>query len=318
MYALPLRAIEKSNQLWTSYTIHRQNLLAHCFALKRLSDEDEARNLYKIATEEKIALLKLIQTKVEENHMRMQKEWNDWQQLYKNAREKEDFLDLISSRGTAQVHALEVLLSQAHDRNEEEDFVRKTQMAQSLLSLSGTASELIQKTNEELAKTVSDAMSEHTSRQKIIVSRQNKLFGKQIASLASIEQDLSMTLERNQKTLSATYGEQLTLLHTAQDEAKQISTSLVKADNQLQGILDLHASRIKALVEEVLNAQKIMNAASVALNETVKFRSESNIESNGLDPILMRLMSRSVNLDTRLKKLNSRYRQGKCKHRNRK
>jgi len=75
------RSIEKSNQLWTTFTIHKQNLLAHCYALKRLNDEDEARNLYQIATKEKIVLLKLLQAKIEESHVKMQQDWVIWQMM---------------------------------------------------------------------------------------------------------------------------------------------------------------------------------------------------------------------------------------------
>lgn len=55
-----LQAIERSSQMWTSYTSHRQNIIAQCFAYKRLHDEDESRRIYNVIAQEKRALLRIL------------------------------------------------------------------------------------------------------------------------------------------------------------------------------------------------------------------------------------------------------------------
>jgi hypothetical protein len=309
MYALALfRTIEKSNQLWTTFTIHKQNLLAHCYALKRLNDEDEARNLYQIATKEKIVLLKLLQTKIEESHVKMQQEWVIWQEVHANTRERETNLELISSKGEVQLKKLEDLITEVRDKRDEEDFIQKTRMVQSLHALSNSANKLIYKTTVEISKAVSNALIEQESRNKDIMKKQSNNFGRQLAALTSIEQDLSSAFEKNKRTLSATYDEHINSLQIAQEEANQISTSLTKAEDQLQYLLDLHASHTRALLDEVLTAQGAMNAASTLLNDTVRLKLESDIGSSWIGSLVMGLFPKAANLDTKLTRLACRYR----------
>lgn len=310
MYARAFRHIEKSNQLWTTYTIHKQNFLTHCYALKRFNDEDEARNLYQAATIEKVALLQLLQAKIEESHTRMQQEWIVWQQLQANAREREITLDLISSKGEVQLQRLEDLASEVRDRRDEDDLIQKTRMEQTLLALSDSANELVYKTTEEISRAVSDAIMKQEGRHRNIITKQNKNFSKQIAALASIEQDLSTAVEKNQKALAATYDQHISSLNTAQGEANQISISLAQAEDRLQYLLDLHASHTRALLDEVASAQGVMNAASAILNETITLKVGSKIESSWSASLMTRLLPQSVSLDAKLTRLARRYRRG--------
>ncbi|PWN36416.1 uncharacterized protein FA14DRAFT_55023 [Meira miltonrushii] len=245
----------------------------------------------------------------------MQQGWMVWQQLQANAREREITLDMISSQGEIQIQRLEDLALEAREHRDEYLIFQKERMEQTLLTLSNSANEMMYKSTEEISRAVSDAMAKQESRHKNSITKQNKNFGKQIAALVSIEHDLSAVFEKNQKILAATYDEHITSLHTAQGEANQISTSLAQAEDKLQYLMDLHASHTRALLDEVMSAQGVMNAASAMLNETVTLKLGSNLERSWFGSMMVKLLPNSVVLDAKLTRLARRYRRSMC-HRN--
>ncbi|CDR99516.1 hypothetical protein [Sporisorium scitamineum] len=61
------RALSRSTIYWSCYAGYLREVPRMCFALQRWRDTDHAREMYKAATQEKIALIRLWRQKAEEN-----------------------------------------------------------------------------------------------------------------------------------------------------------------------------------------------------------------------------------------------------------
>jgi hypothetical protein len=102
------RAIERSNQFWTSYTHYRQNIISQCIYWRQAHEEDAARQLYAVITREKMTLLQMLvkreEQSAESGRMREEKFDASLQELLKLRRN--ELIDIVE-RHAGQASQLE-------------------------------------------------------------------------------------------------------------------------------------------------------------------------------------------------------------------